>query len=327
MEEARSPKSKSSLADTSIFNVHLVVGALLFYGSIAVILASALSEVLSLWALTSPSNNLTLLRFVFFSTFALLILMVVPAARTVFQSLSEVSGLDDTTFPGFERLRAADRDEQVRRSSPIPSASGRQPNLEQLNDKANQQFRTIAHSLREAIGKAAPLASSDNSTDIDWTICLNDAKLRLTSPKATEPNPWGPVWQPAFNVISFASISIIIPENRLGYRGRSHSLWYCDLQEPDVYKWYEIAFMPVDFWIAQINECPFSLDPGPLAAQAIGPAMAELQLARNPKGLNPKRTKRFIERWAGWLADGARGKLDWPSPMPEEQVVKIWRQN
>src|SRR5215471_2395171 len=243
---------------------------------VAVVVASALSEALSLWALMNSSNSTGILLFVFISTLGLLVLMAAPAIYSVLSGTSFGDNIDTAKHPALHALRAANRDEMARRSAPSRPTLRQQPDTGPLNDKACQQFKEIANALREAIIKGAPLARVEDNADVGWTISLNGAELRLVQPKMIKQDPWGAEWQPAFSVVSFSSIHIETPENRQGYKGRSHSLWYCDLFRANLYAWYEIAFMPTDYWIAQIKECPFCLDPGPLAATAMGAGTAEV---------------------------------------------------
>jgi serine/threonine-protein kinase len=35
----------------------------------------------------------------------------------------------------------------------------------------------------------------------------------------------------------------------------------------------------------------------------------------------------FIDRWAGWLADAAQGRLQHPSELPERPTQGSWRQS
>jgi eukaryotic-like serine/threonine-protein kinase len=67
---------------------------------------------------------------------------------------------------------------------------------------------------------------------------------------------------------------------------------------------------------------PFMADPGIEAAKALWAGMAEFQLAWP---MEPVESEAFIERWAGWLADAAQGRLHAPSTMPEKPISQNWR--
>ena len=85
-----------------------------------------------------------------------------------------------------------------------------------------------------------------------------------------------------------------------GYRGRSHSLWYCDAGEEGHFSWYEMAFMDNPLSGGGGNLKPFALTPGP-AGIALSPAIGTKQLARSRRRLVPGELDDFIARWAtGW---------------------------
>jgi eukaryotic-like serine/threonine-protein kinase len=108
---------------------------------------------------------------------------------------------------------------------------------------------------------------------------------------------------------------------------RSHSLWYCDARESGRYQWFETAFMISPLIPRQSSLNPFGLDPGEDAAKALGPGMAELQLAWPFTVVGIGDLDDFIGRWAGWFAEAAQGQLNQPSTMPERQPQGSWRQN
>jgi hypothetical protein len=302
----------------------------LFYAGALIVGFSAFSEYLSLGALKDRSDSVTRLNTVFISVVGLLVLMVIPAVGTLFSKLASAGSSEQVKTHGIGRLRAANRDEEARSSVATRESSEQQEDTtrrDQLHDKGLSDLKQISHTLREAITKAAPLATATISTDIGWTISLNGAKLRLASPTTAQSNPWELGFRPAFKVITFSSIHISTPEDTDGYIGRSHSLWYCDAFAIGQFVWLEVAFMPSVYPTAQVKRCPFELDPSPSAAQAFGPGSASIRLARRPRIVRPKVSRKFIDRWAGWFADGAQGQLDWPTPMPEEFVLITWRQN
>jgi len=53
--------------------------------------------------------------------------------------------------------------------------------------------------------------------------------------------------------------------------------------------------------------------------------MAEYQVAWPFTRLSLEELGDFIDRWAGWLADAAAGKLSHPSTMPERPTQWTWR--
>ena len=77
----------------------------------------------------------------------------------------------------------------------------------------------------------------------------------------------------------------------------------------------------------QSRQNPFALDPGEDAAKAVGPSMAEWQVAWPFTVVGIGDLGDFIGRWAGWFADAAQGQLNQPSTMPELQAQGSWRRS
>jgi hypothetical protein len=293
----------------------LLIATLLIAG-VAIVIATIISEGLSLWALMVASDNALVRVFVFASTLSLVVMLAVPTIINIYSNYLSNEPAREYISGGFASLQAANEDE-VRRKSAARSATEEQSEAQhrnRLNGDAQRELQAIANVLQKTISKAAPLAILNKSDGIGWTISMNEAELKLSPPVVPEDDPWGFGWKPAFNVIAFSSLQLIIPRNRFGYRGRSHSLWYCDAHKKGSYDWYEVAFVLDDFSTKDIEECPFKLDPSSLAAQAIGPGMSEVQLA----GLSRLRSAYsidFLSRWAGWFAEAASGQLNWPGAM------------
>jgi serine/threonine-protein kinase len=112
-------------------------------------------------------------------------------------------------------------------------------------------------------------------------------------------------------------VSIIIPADRQGYQGRSHSLYYCDANEPGSYAWYETAFMFMPMLGRQGRQDPFALAPGSEAAKALLPGMSEYQVAWPFTRLVVDEIDDFLDRWLEWFAAAAQGQLHRPTMMPE----------
>jgi serine/threonine-protein kinase len=141
---------------------------------------------------------------------------------------------------------------------------------------------------------------------------------------AEEPSAEGR-YQPPFEVIAYSQITVRIPPDRFDYHGRSHSLWYCDAQEKDVFRWYETSFMIQPFIPRRGRLNPFAMDPGEEACGALSPVMTEYQVAWPFMPIDQGNETEFIERWIAWFADAAERKLGNPSRMPERDPKGSWR--
>ncbi len=229
---------------------------------------------------------------------------------------------------GVARLEDANRAEVRRQGAASRHQSEAQTEGERraaLAAAAERSFERISIALRDAITAAAPAATLSASQGGSWSIRLNLAELRLSPVTRHRPGDWGGWQAPAFDVVSTASLDLKIPANQSQYEGRTHSLWFGDIQHAGSYGWFESAFMitPGIPWRGRQN--PFALDPGEESAKAVGPGMAEYQVAWPFTQLIVGELDEFIDRWAGWFGDAAEGRLNHPSTMPERQPTGSWR--
>ena len=207
----------------------------------------------------------------------------------------------------MERLSSAARSEAERRADLFRSASTL---LDGLYDE-----------LSEAIAEGAPSVNRGGKFGTHL-FSLGGAQLELASINGAATDPWE--WEaPAFDVIAHAGVILRVPRDRHNFEGRSHSLWYCDAFETDRYEWIETAFMLTPGSPRTTIMRPFRADPGPEAAKALWVGLAEFQLAWPLETID---AEAFIDRWAGWFADAAQGRLQAPSMMPERPTPRSWRQ-
>ena len=147
---------------------------------------------------------------------------------------------------GLARLQAVNRAEVARRGEESLKASQSQSEEERraaLVDAARKGITRISDGLRDAILEAAPIVSvREGSPNGGWALRLGPAELRFAGMRTTGQSPWGQNRGVAFDVIAHASLGVMFPSKR-NYGGRGHSLWYCDAQDTDRYRWYETAFM------------------------------------------------------------------------------------
>lgn len=229
---------------------------------------------------------------------------------------------------GLARLQEANRAEAIRQGEAARDALLARSEAErrqELFQAATTTMDRISRILKEAILDAAPTAS-ELRTDSGWALRLNNAVLSISAPRQTEADPWRRSQpRPVFSVIAHADILIKIPSDSYGYEGRQHSLWYCDAQDPDYFQWFETAFMDSPLLPRRGRQDPFAMNPSENAAQAIGPVMAERQLAWPFTPVGAGDMDEFVARWAGWFADAAINQLRHPNQMPERAPGGSWR--
>ncbi len=222
---------------------------------------------------------------------------------------------------GAYQAEAARVAEQTRAASLAQTEEARRAGL---LDASRRGLRSISDEFLEHLDEAAPSAPMQRRAE-GWNVSLNGARLGLSTAKLFDGKNWGGWDAPPFDVISNATVSIIIPADRQGYEGRSHSLYYCDAIEPGSYAWYETAFMVSPGLPQQGRQDPFALPPGAESAKALWPGMSEYQVAWPFTQLLVGDTDDFLDRWLGWFAAAAQGQLQHPMMMPERSAEGTWR--
>ena len=247
-----------------------------------------------------------------------------PAAGNVLARLDRLPSLP--TSPGLVHLRDANSAEVGRQAEQARAASVAQTEAERRSDvlkAARRSFVSISTELREAVVSSASAAKFAKGRGAQWTIGLGVGEMAMSDLTTTTADPWK--WTaPAFEVIAHAALGVTVPENRFGYVGRSHSLWYCDAIEEGRFGWYETAFMISPMIARTSKRNPFALDPGEEAAKALWNGMAEFQTAWPFSPLIVGELEEFIDRWATWLALASEGGLHQPGSMPE-RPSNNWR--
>lgn len=229
---------------------------------------------------------------------------------------------------GLAALQAVNQAEVQRRAAEDQRRSVAMTEAERRADRrvgAQSTLDRISMALLEAIENAAPAATMQGlPTGGWWSVGLAQATLRFSG---MEPHvhPWGN-YTPPFDLVATATVTLAIPQNQWGYRGRSHSLWFGDIQQAGSFGWHETAFMRSAFTAQMTATAPFALDPGDEAGRALGPGMADFQVAWPFTKLEPDDLDDFISRWGGWLAQAASGTLNTPGTMPERAPHGSWRQ-
>ena len=180
-----------------------------------------------------------------------------------------------------------------------------------------QCFMQIREEIQKRALEAAP--STIVSTDRGFRLQLGDGTL-IIDPIQRAPAEYLAAYDyaPPFDVIIYTAIAARKPQDRFGYEGRSHSLWFCDAHEEGVFRWYELAFMVNPFIAERYTLDPFALPPtDEKAAGAFTPIIDVRQIAWQPLPFDQADEDQFIERWLSWFAAVAEDSLRHPSHMPE----------
>lgn len=230
-----------------------------------------------------------------------------------------------STSSGLSALQEANREATRRRAeaSRLESvARTEEERRESLATAAQRSLERISDGLREALIEAAPAAEVRQRLG-EWSLRLGDATLTMSSPDRVATGQWGRASAP-FDVILAATLSLHIPRDRSSYEGRSHSLWFGDVQVEGAYEWFETAFMVSPFIPKQGRQDPFALRPSEEAAEALLPGLGQWQLAWPFTSITGT-FEDFVDRWSHWFAAGASGHLGRPGSMPEKPTGGSWR--
>ena len=190
-----------------------------------------------------------------------------------------------------------------------------------LCNAADESLERLWRLLHDRIMADAPTSEFRQEASLySWSLMI--ARLIMDKPKMVEPQS-GEAYDPVFEIVAFSKIAVTSVPNRHGYRGRSHSLWFCDAQEPGAFRWYETAFMDL---FSEAGVGPFALPPGQDAYEALSRAFTGSQVAWPFTPFDQGAEDDFLERWMGWFADAAEGLLHRPQQMPERDPGGSWRQ-
>lgn len=187
---------------------------------------------------------------------------------------------------------------------------------------ADESFERIFSLLHERIMADAPVTECRQEASLhSWS--LMKARLLVDKPKMAESQS-AEAYGPVFEIVTYSKISVSSVPSQRGYKGRSHSLWYCDAQEPGTFRWYETAFMEL-VPTQSMRVDPFALNPGQDSYLALSNVTDLYQLAWPFTPIDQGGEDEFIERWLGWFADAAEGSLHRPQRMPERETAGSWR--
>jgi serine/threonine-protein kinase len=246
---------------------------------------------------------------------------------TATKMLARLSTILNPSSPGANLLQIANEVQIRRKANETAAQSAAYSAAERQREifaSATKVFSIIADRLRQSIMNNAPSAELVKTQRGGFSVSLGNASLNIGSVEQEKVDVWGH-WRPVFEVIAHATIDVRIPQNKLMYEGRSHSLWFCDAQEPGVLQWYETAFMFSPLLTRRSPQDPFALPPGVESGEALSPAMGSFQVAWPFTLIEPGNDVEFIERWIMWFAQAAQGRLSPPSMMPERNVSGSWR--
>lgn len=235
--------------------------------------------------------------------------------------LARLQASRKTPSPAAEKLQAVQKavvERQGEESAKMSAEQSKEEARRELAEAARQSLERILDGLRQRALEAAP--ATDVSTTSGRSILQLGDGVLIVDPVQVAPAECLAAfdYEPPFDVIAYTAIAARKPQDRYGYEGRAHSLWFCDAQAEGVYRWYELAFMVRPSIPQRSTLDPFALPPtDEHAAAALTPVMDVRQVAWQPVPFDQGEEEQFIERWLEWFAAAADGSLSHPSTMPE----------
>lgn len=182
-----------------------------------------------------------------------------------------------------------------------------------------KSFAGLREQLRRRVRDVASQAGDD------FPFVLRGAELRLEGPEPAGPSELAAQgYDPAFQVVAYGQVVLLNPEGN-SYRGRAHSMWFCDAQESGAFRWYELAWMKNPLIGERFELDPTALPPSRKTLVGLSATISGLQLAWPFVPVDQGESADFIERWIGWFADAAEGKLNRPARMPERDPANSYR--
>ena len=243
-----------------------------------------------------------------------------PIPQDLLKRLGQLSGPRSDAGLRLQQANAIVVNELTRTDQRKAAAIVEARRMRTLFESAQQSLDVIGEMLDEQITSNASAALS--LAPRHWT--LNRAVIELALPAQASLTTEDASCIPTFKVVAYSEIAVTIPQDRYGYCGRSHSLWYCDAQEEGRFRWYETAFMSLGG--TRSKYVPFALAPGYDSYLALAPVVDITQAAWPFTPVDQGDENSFLERWLGWFADAAQNSMRSPSRMPEQNPRGSYRE-
>ncbi|MEV7925970.1 serine/threonine-protein kinase [Kitasatospora sp. NPDC088779] len=207
---------------------------------------------------------------------------------------------------------------------------------EQILAVGEADLTRISEILLREIAHQAPAGTVQDLGQDGWIFTLGRATLAFSS--ARPAHDWVGTSPPPFDVIAYAAVTLQVPDfhpgphpgfanpggvGTYGYRGRSHSLWYCNARGGR-YRWFETAFMTFPTINQHPRTEPYALRPDVGARRAFETTDLH-QVAVPFRPLDATDLDAFVDRWATLLAAAYDGTLTFPRQLPESGADGSWK--
>ena len=131
---------------------------------------------------------------------------------------------------------------------------------------------------------------------------------------------------PQFDVIAQSGILLRIePTSTAKPSGAYYTLWYCDAQEPDVFRWFETSFRRAGrLFHDGAWDDPEQVDLQQ-AGDAVGQRLYGHRVASPFTPIDGPDAAAFARRWAGIIGEAFEGRLPNPGPFGSGEIPRSYR--
>jgi len=217
------------------------------------------------------------------------------------KSLGVATALERANQEQIRRQEAA----ELQARQLFNAAAERQARVDFAREKLGRISKQLAVSLQEQ----APSATFTEKPNGGWGLQLGAGTIVFSEMYDDSDQFIMREDDDPFTVLASGSIALKQWSGLDGYVGRSHSLWYADVQREGDFQWFETAFFQNLGWAPTDRLIPFA------AAFETPEAMSALRdpgeylVAWPFTAIEPDDMSEFIDRWADWLALASGGQL------------------
>lgn len=245
-----------------------------------------------------------------------------PTARDVREKAETIANADGPKFEAMGQLHdlAAERDlANAEADRQRAEGTTREEQRHRLSVSANSLADMFMSNLKDNLESVSGIERRETMGETIYR--LGQGTLLISPMESVREIPEIP-----FDVVSAFSMTVEqdTDAGNWNWNGRSHSLWFCDVEEEGVYDWYETAFHRV-FGGQRPRINPYARTPLDADAQsALSPAISSVQVARKFFRIDDEHADEFVNRWIEYFAQAAQGGLYYPALLPEGEKA-VWR--
>ncbi|WP_228002371.1 serine/threonine-protein kinase [Nocardia australiensis] len=246
-----------------------------------------------------------------------------PNPTDILKRLAEAGRkVSSSALNQLRELAGESAERKARKDAKAAEAKTKKERRQILSESAAYLIAEWMDPIVEALESIPGVKKTSSMGELNFSF--EQALLTFKKPAEVKANDELP-----FDVVSVGALTVEMPSVTDRWAGRSHSLWYCDAQQPGEYYWYETAFHSMSFgggYAKRYRLEPYSRDPQDrdtlLALQRV---MHTEQVAVSFTALVGQEVEDFVERWLRRFAQAAEGRLSQPMQLPEGSPAGSWR--